>query len=527
MRVPSPIKMPSQRYIDEQKTVIHEARINQGMVTSVDPSDIDTAAVQDLLNARVRYDKTLVRVGHTVLTPTKPDSSTIQAIYTFKKNDGTRNVLRFDEDKVYKRGAGSWTEITGTLTGTTTDRFQVITAFDQCVFTNGVDDIQVCNTGLTTHADLGNAPKYKYITAFYNRVVGANYVHATTPNPIQVGWSKDGDITEWDPLNHPSAGSNPLIESPGDLADFITGVFGFTSVMLIPRERSIWIATKQPSATYPFYFSCVVPGKGCNAPYSISVIPNGIAYIDAITRKVNVFQPGMPEPTSIGLAIEKQLFASFEDPSKVFASFNGKYSEYTIAVPAVGTTKIWRYNFETKGWAYDEIPAVNCMADTEGLGSYLSVDELPGTVDSLTGTVDNLVAASSAYITRLYGRTDGDIWQEDESVLTDAGSSYTTRVVGKNFYLEKVNSAVVKLQFEFIVRSAGTVKLYYSKDAGSSWTFAKNFVFTFDDIGQVRTVTFIKNMRSRRFTWKLESAGIAWELIDYEVHVVESGDERK
>lgn len=524
MKLNSPLRYPSQRFINEEKKIIHEARINQGMVTSIDPSDIDLAAAQDLLNARVRFDKTITRTGHSLLTPTKPNATPVQAIYTFKKRDGSKNVIRFTEDDVYLRGASSWSAITGTLTGAVTDRFQVVTAFDQCVFTNGVDDIKVINSTLTTFADLGNAPKYKYITAFYNRIIGANFVHVSTPDPAQIGWSKDGDITEWDPLTHPSAGSSPLIESPGDLADFITGVFGFTSVMVVMRERSIWLATKQPSATYPFYFAAAVPGKGCNAPYSIAVIPGGVAYIDSTTRKVNGFRPGMAEPESFGLAIEKQLFSSLEDPAKVFASYNGKHNEYSVVVPTLGTNRIWTFNFETKAWVYDELPAISCLNDIDGLGSFLAVDDLLGTVDSLVGTVDSLVGASSAAILRLFGRTDGDAWKEDESVLKDNGTNFTTKVVSKNYFLEGVHAAVVKLQFEFLINSVGSITLSYSRDAGVTWTQAKVFTFTYEDIGDVKVVTYLKNTRTRRFTWKLESQNCSWEFIDYEVHVVDSGE---
>src|SRR5690606_38652402 len=259
------------RFTEEKLIPIVGSKVSMGMITSLDPEDIPNEAVIDAANIRVRYDKTSRRPGTNLLEPTKPDSNTILKLYNFKRNSGDQDFIRFTADGLYRRGASSWIPIVGTLTGSVTDRYSVVTAFDKLVFSNnGVDNIQVVDISTDTFAPLGNAPRYKYITAFANRIIGAYYNETGTENPAQVGWSADQLITEWDPLTDISAGSGPLIESPGDLADFITGIQGFTNVLVITRERSIWLATKNPSASQPLNFFCAIPGIGCGCPHSRS-----------------------------------------------------------------------------------------------------------------------------------------------------------------------------------------------------------------------------------------------------------------
>src|SRR5258706_504566 len=80
-----------------------------------------------------------------------------------------------------------------------------------------------------TYKEAGaNSPKVKFITGFFNRIVGAYRVEGTEPNgPVSVVWCADADTTKW-PNDAPpdiSTGQTPLVDSPSDLADFITGIF--------------------------------------------------------------------------------------------------------------------------------------------------------------------------------------------------------------------------------------------------------------------------------------------------------------
>lgn len=510
----------------EPKRAVVSARVNFGMATSIDFADIPDGAGTDIFNCRIRYDKTVTRFGSLLFEDNQvtPLSDAVLGVYRFETNAGLAHLIRFAANTVAVYQSGAWTEITGTQT-TPISYYQAVTAFDQLVFTNGVDEIQVVDPTLATFAQLGNAPAYKYITSFYNRVVGFNFLDNTTPNPIQLGWSGDGDITEWDPLVDRSAGSTPIIESPGDLADFGTGVFGFTNVMIILRQKSIWLATKQPSATNPFNLFAAVPGVGCDCPMSVAVVGGGIAYVDKRTRKINLFVPGMTAPESLGFNIERDLFSNIDDTALLRGSYDTGNNEYSISVPASGTNvvKVWTINLTTGGWSYDERVNLTSISDVNGIGYAILVDDLVGNVDDLEGNVNDLGVINNPETVRFYGFSDGTILQESNETQQDDGANFTSRFTSKAFELPSEHAAISKVNVEVKCGVGGTISMYYSKDSGNTWTFAKSFVVPVSSHG--RLLTWQKHVRARKFMFKIESSNMQWEMLDYEVHIQNAGEQ--
>lgn len=501
------------------------ARVNQGMITTLDASDIPPEALADAFNVRVRYDKTSRRRGTVAFGTPDPDTNKILALYNYKDLDGTGTLFRFTHAGIY-RDPEAWTAIAGTLTGTTSDRFSIATAFSQVVFSNaGVDEIQVIDLLTDTFAQLGNAPRYKYVTVFANRVVGAYNNDPINPSPITIGWSGDGNITEWDPLVDQSAGSGPLIESPGDTSDFITGIYGFTNVMIILRERSIWLATKQPVAEDPFNTYAAVPGVGCNCPYSTAVIPGGIVFADQRTEKIYAYTPG-ELPQSISTNIEKQLFASIANPLDVFGSYDNRNNEYSISIPLVGTaiTRVWTFNFRTQAWSYDERVNLSCISDIEGAAQELTIDDLTGTIDQLIGTIDQLVGEVTSATSRLYGFSDGSLELERLAADIDDDVPYTTSITSKTFYLPVIDAYVARTRYEFIARTPSIIALYYSTDGGKSWNLARTD--TINDTDEPYLLEWNRQVKCRKFTFKIVSTQGDWDLIDYELDVWRSGTSR-
>lgn len=515
------------RFTKEELIPLIGSKVNLGMITSLDPEDIPSEALTDASNVRIRYDKTSRRPGTILLDPAKPDSETVLKLYNFKRNSGDQDFIRFTALGLHKRGGVAWTPITGVLTGTIANRFSVVTAFDRLVFSNdGVDEIQVADSGVATFARLGNAPRYRYITAFANRIVGAYYNETGTENPAQVGWSADQDIDEWDPINDVSAGSGPLIESPGDLADFITGIQGFTNVLVITRERSIWLATKNPSASEPFNFFAAIPGIGCGCPHSIAVVPGGIAFADQRTQKVYVYTPGSEAPTSISTNIELDLFRAISDPLAVFGSFDNRNSEYSLAVPIPGTAlvRVWTFNFRTQGWSYDERLNVSSIADVEAVGQELTIDDLVGTINGLIGTIDELENDSGSSTSRLYGRTDGEIDIERLSALDDSGVAYTSNIESKTFILPVTALYVARVRYEVYCTLETEFSLYYSKDGGNSWILARTDIIT--DLRKPIYIEWNKQVKTKRFNFRIETPNGAWDILQYEINVYQSGPTR-
>jgi hypothetical protein len=501
------------------------ARVNAGMNTSLDAADIDPSAITDGLNLRIRYDKTTRRRGTEYFGDTAPDNEKVLALYNFKDYTGAGTLFRFTKDGIF-RDPENWTPLTGTLTGSETDRFNIATAFNKVVFTNnGVDEIQVIDLATDEFDQLGNAPRYKYCTVFANRVVGANYVESGTESPIQVGWSGDGNPTEWSPNNDISAGASNIMESPGDTADFITGVFGFTNVMVLLRERSLWVATKNPIASNPFSFYADVPGIGCGCPFSTAVIPGGLVFADHRTQKVYAYTPGQ-QPTSISTNIEKGLFASIDKPGEVFGSYDNRNNEYSLAVPLAGTSvvRVWTFNFRTQAWAYDERIGLSAISDIEGAAQELTIDQLVGNIDDLVGNIDDLVGEVSSATSRLYGYSDGTLQLERLSGDNDAGLEYTARLVSKTFNLDITDQYICQVATEFYCRIPSTFLLYTSKDGGLNWTLARTDTIT--KVNQPVLLTYNKQIKCRKFTFKIESTIGDWDLLNYGLTVYRSGPSR-
>src|SRR5690606_33380808 len=134
-----------------------------------------------------------------------------------KMNDGTPHTLRMTPTTIHRISGGVWTALTDAnvggeeLAGTITDRFNTAIILDNFVFSNnGANHIQKINFTTNEFARLGNAPKYRYICGFFNRVVGAA---VRDDNEVQIRWSGDANIYVWDTSSDVCTGLGPTGES--------------------------------------------------------------------------------------------------------------------------------------------------------------------------------------------------------------------------------------------------------------------------------------------------------------------------
>ena len=536
----NPLDVPKIKVADKSKFA--SARVNQGMITMLDPADIPNEALQLARNARCRFDKTIRRPGTKLIVPAKPNSNPVIGVFFHKKNNGQTFFLRFTRNSIHYVSGGAWTALTagtgGSLAGADTDRFRGVTAFDRFVFANnGVDVLQEFDDATNMYKALGNAPKYKYITAFYNRIVGANLVGAS-PDATNAGWSADGVIDEWDPLVNETAGNSSIVDSPADRGDFISGIFGFTSNMILLRERSVWIATKQAIPTNPFYFYTAVPGIGCDCPDSAVVALNGITWVDRRSGSVWFYSPsGQAEP--IGRPIEKDLMRGLDDPALVFGSYAPIENEYTVCIPLVGFNGVreWTYNFRTKAWTVGEREAVTSIDDTDLAAALVTIDDLgliP--VEQLSGMIDDLSPGSDVIPVRIFGRGDGEITQEDENTYRDpvvVGSANTdgkfqTELVSKTFTLPTDDAYFAEIRIEYVPIAAAPMTLYYSRDGGATFnTLSKTITPTADQLGKPQLFRWVKPVKARRFAFKLAYDDGQFEVNGYEVHIYAGGESKK
>lgn len=514
-----------------QATKFAEASLNKGMITMLDPADIPESALQVAKNVTVRFDRTSRRPGSILLVPVKPDGSPILKMASIKKKDGTAYTLRFTPTSIHNRGLVAWTAVTGVLSGGVRDRIQTAVVQDELIFTNnGSDYIQKLDFGLNSFARLGNAPKYRYITGFFNRAVGAA---RRDVNEVEVGWSGDGNIGEWDPAVDETAGSSPIMESPADLSDFITGIFSWTNVGVLLRERSIWTIQKQAIPQNPFFFSTSVPGIGCDSPYSAQITGTAISWLDRRTGTVYSFSPGS-SPTPIGRPIEASILANVDDPQTIFSSYDPFVNEYSICIPQAGSkyVNVWTFNLRNQTWAKNEYYALTSIDDVDLATAGLTIDELGDVpIDDLVGTIDELSPTSEIISTRVYGRDDGSVGQIDPLSDIDAphtdfpdGFQYETQMVSKVFQLQDTDESVAEIRIEYESKRGGTFTLEYSKNGGAtpeSWKLAKTV--TPRVLGEARLLIMRKVIKCRKFAWRLTTKAGLFDTLSYSVHVYPSG----
>lgn len=506
-----------------------ESRINGGMITSIDAADIPAGALQVAKNARVRYDKTTRRSGHSLFTPLAdvPNLRTLR-LATLLDNQGAGTTFRFSPLVVSRVSAGAWATLAGTgLVGGPNDRFKTVVINNRFVFANnGANVLQLIATDLLTYGNLGNAPKYKYITGFYDRVVGANRTDGGSFN-VEVGWSGLGNITEWNNAVDASAGTTPLIESPDDFGDPITGLFGVSNVLVTLREHSLFIGTKNPVASNPFNFYNAVPKIGCNAPWSAASYERGVIWFDSRTSTVWLYEVGGGlEP--IGKPIANEIIKNINDPLTIFGSYNPLESEYIVCIPVVGSTMVrsWTFNLATKAWTYDEIDGI-CSADDVDISSgYVSIDDLVGTIDDLgTVTIDSLTPVVVTKPTRAYGRVDGEVLVEDKNATLDGGVAFVTEFESKLFELPEDDMIVATVRVEVIAQQEVELDLYVQKNGGD-FKVVKAGV-TVDELNKTIVIQYNKQIRCRQLAWKVVASGGVFHLVKYEIQVYETGKSKR
>lgn len=503
-----------------------EAQINGGMITSIEPANIPQSALQLAQNATVRYDRTARRAGASLFTPVRPDAYPVLALVYVKLKDGTLYTLRHTASSAQYLNGAAWGAFTFTaaLHGTAEDRFQYVDVLNTyCFANNGADPIQAVDFTTKNIAQLGNAPAYRYITGFYNRVVGAALQGS---DEVNIGWSGDGNPTEWNAATDQTAGSTPLIDTPADLSDWIKGIFAFSNVMVILREKSVWLATKQPIPTNPFYFYTAIPGIGCDCPYSAAMVNGGIVWADSRTKSIYAYAPGMPTPEPIGRPVEVDIFASLNDVNTIFSAYNATFDEYTLFIPVTGSNTVqgWTYNFRSKAWTYNEYLNITCAADFPIVTASLAIKDLVGTIAGLTGAI-NALSPTSLVDTRAYGKNTGDIVYEDVNADTDDGDAFDTLLTSKTFVIPSNDITIAALRFEYEALRVGTITIEFSKDDGNTWYTGKTVTPT--TLNKATLLIYRRLIRCRRFIWRVRANAGAFKMISYEVWVYKDGESRR
>jgi hypothetical protein len=506
-----------------------------GLFTEADPKLIPDNALQSVKNVTYVSNRLMRRNGLDSYSIAKPDSLEVMALFAFVAADGTVIFLRFTTDSIYQATATGWTVYTGpALGGTIYDLYSFTVADGRAFFSNGgIDPIMEIDPVAKTYAQLGNAPQYKYLTSAFNRVVGAFRIDAVN-DPVEVGWSGDLNYDEWDPLVDKSAGSSPIVNSPSDVSDDITGLFYVNSALLLPRQRSIWLATNLPSATNPFNFFLAVPGIGADVPSCITPTEDGIAFYNFENSTAYRYVVG-GQPEEFSGRVKRALKSDIDSPENVFATYNKDTRTYSLFIFSATSSlvKSWSYSFESKAWTYDEYMNVSMVKDVDFSSSTLTIDQLSGLISALSGTINSL-GGLVANANRFFGFTNGDLStqplfspEEDNAaniVLTDNGDTFDCEAVSKTFNVQNEDSIFKKFSFTYTPFTTGTVKIYYSKDDGQTYTLWKQVTVENADLFITQTILIKKPKRAARLIWKALSSDCMFTADNFQLWADETNE---
>jgi hypothetical protein len=522
-------KLPGTRNLElEESELLAEALLNGGMTTEFDPADMPPDTSPLVVNARVRRDKTQRRNGQAQFGPNKPDSNPVYAVIQFNLSGVTRYFVRVARTSIHftsERGTGgAWTAITPALAGRLTDRAVVL---GQLILADGIGRLQLVDLDEETLTDLGDiAPTAKYVTGFSERAVAANG-GLSDEAAETLYWSGNRNLPVWDALEDISSGNKRLDTAPRTEVDPISGVFGFNSVMVIPRERSIWLATPNPVASDPFKTFRSVPGVGTNLSGSIAIGRELLIFLDSRMRDVVVYRPGQNVET-IGLPIRNTILKDFADADSVFSAYLTSEQEYYVGFETTTVIKIWCYNFITKAWTFDEIPNCTSLDVTDARSDYISFDDLEGTFDGLSGTFDEMSGTPTDIPSLVYGFDNGDLTQEDPGAESDVHEGpvvtpFEFQLQSKEFKKPKEDITVTRIEIEYQAQVSSPITLQYTKDGGISWVTAKVIA---SKEGKVQILKFKKQIRTRRLMWRLLATAGKFDLIGYELDIMAEGESR-
>ena len=539
----NPILAPPQ--VPDPIQLLSEVRVDGGMNTRIDAADIPQNQLVLARNVYVDADKLIRFDGTILLTPPKPatdlldlengdqllqedtfdilldqgNTEPINVLYTFQRFNGTTVFLRFTDNKVWRRLSNSWLEVTSATPYTlpTGGRVRLLPFNDRLFFVSGTNNIYEIDFTANTYAYLGNAGKYKYITGFFNRIVGANKYDTSTPNPTLVAWSGDLNFAQWDANVDISAGSTPLLEAASDFADPISGLFGFASVMLILRERSLWTAQKRPVASNPFLFQAAYPFVGCDTPNSAVQKRNGIIWYDYRSNQVYDYTLG-DRPREVGEAVRDNIKPKITNKENPIGSYNPITNEYILTIPGTNTTVTYAYvlNLNNGAWTERTIENCTCIYAFDDTSAALLIDELSGTIDELSGTINDLANLTTSPPTLYYGMSQGDILIASP-VDTDNGASIETILQSKIFKLYDRYISITRIRFTYIPLRAGEFTVQYNN--GNGWTTYKTVTFDLNAVGVRSRVACTKQVRAREFQWRITSLAGNFATLDYSIDI--------
>lgn len=413
----------------------------------------------------------------------------VMTIANFEKANLAKRLMRLRPNGWDRWDGATWLTLPGGPTGTPSDRYSTVVAYDTFVAANLIDRLQKWD-GVDANA-VGNlsadAPIAKFITRIGTRILAAHIKIGATIDPHLVAWCADGNITDWTTVNAGAGSTRPPVEGSNRSANFITGLSTLQRGAVIYRQRSIQLATLTGVGAAPFRFTTVDFTHGTESPYSIANggLLNG-DYFLGYDYMVYNFDGQNCNP--VGLPIYEYLRDGISDRTVVVGAFDENQQEYYLAYPTQGNsvlTEAYVFNVREYArtqrlvWRKKTLPPNTYSFGYGFLG--VSADPIVNTITQIVDTITIRVndwGNSYGPDRILFGDDNGQIYQTDNTLVAASG-----KWESRNFLFNGQEVTLDRIRLHYKAGALSTVAVAISTDAGKTYQAERVYTLSATGVG--------------------------------------------
>lgn len=418
------------------------------------------------------------RAGRSALGSITLGAHKVLHLTTQQVSTGSLRLFRMTKKNLqrYNTITGAWDDLTGTdLTGTETDFFSdcVVTESDLFLFTNrGIDNIRKYD-GSGNSADLGGSPpKCRYMDYITPYVMLGFIVQGGNSLVTKVQWCDTGQPEIWSGGN---SGSQLLSDDPSHIRQLKK----LRDYAMVYKELSVYRGRKVSTSSIFDFGGPFSSGKGLYSPRALASDGENHYYMGLFDFHKN---DGV-RIVDIGGPVREYLFNRLNRSRNetCHAVHVEKYKEVWFYVTVTGMdwpTEVWKYNYALDLWYFDTCSNVIAGTSFKQIRT-LTWNDVIGSWNDQTSFWDNSQGGASAPLS-VFGDDQGRTNILDESVDQDLGVDYDAQLETKDYTgLEGKGIEFDARWLQFDVWAAGSrVKLYYSINYGSNWTYVGENVLT-------------------------------------------------
>jgi hypothetical protein len=386
----------------------------------------------------------------------------------YTNSAGIVELLALSTKRLYKLVDDVWTQIpqspSGDLSGTDTDLFWGVEIANKFVFCQGIDPVMVYDgeSGFFQRVSV-NCPPAKCGLAHQGRLVIGNTKEGAFYSPYRIRWSILDDITDWT-----GAGSGYI--DLNDTPDFVIWIDQVADYIVVFKERTILIGQRTGLSSPAYSFSQLVGATGTIAPLGVINLGQELVYIGAD----NIYVVDTIHNRPIGDRIRPQFFSDINPQyqSQIYGYYVDEFEECRWGVPTGPDSynnQEWCWNVRDNTWT--KRPRESKCIGFSSRGSDLTWDTAPGMWEDYSEIPWNSRVVLQNYPTTLIGRSDGQVYEEDDLLKTDVGSTIESIYDFGDIVADpSLNTLLSRVEIRYKDTGSSTnILVGFSTDGGNNW----------------------------------------------------------